>query len=77
MSSTRSTQIQAGSILTACIRCGRILVPDEISLTKKLINRGAAEFLCLSCLSVRFDVSEDTLREKIAYFREMGCTLFR
>ena len=62
----------------ACCRsCGRPLLPDEIALTKKLVNRGAREFLCLACLSAHFQVSEETLREKIRQFREMGCTLFR
>ena len=69
-------QKQAGTDMPACIRCGRILHPDEIGLTRKLVNRGAEEFLCISCLSARFGVPEETLREKIAQYREMGCTLF-
>ena len=67
---------QAGKIMPACIACGRALHPDEIALTKKLINRGAEEFLCISCLSRKFEVTEETLRDKIVQFREMGCTLF-
>ena len=59
-----------------CSLCGRSLIPDEIALTKKLINRGTSRFFCLSCLSVHFDVSEDALQAKIREFREMGCTLF-
>ena len=61
---------------TVCHICGRPLVPDECALTKKLINHGAVEFMCLSCLAKHFDVSEEVLREKIRQFREMGCTLF-
>ena len=61
---------------TVCHICRRPLVPDECALTKKLINRGAAEFMCLSCLSEHFDVPEEVLLEKIRQFREMGCTLF-
>ena len=67
---------QAGSPLPVCICCSRVLHPDEIALTKKLINRGAREFLCLPCLARRLDVPEDALREKIIQFRRMGCTLF-
>ena len=67
---------QAGSELPACAVCGRILVPDEIAMTRKLINRGAREFMCLTCLSRKFDVPEEILRDKILQFREMGCTLF-
>ena len=59
-----------------CRTCGRRLTKDEIALTRKLVNRGAAEFCCLSCLADHFQVSEDALREKIIQFREMGCTLF-
>ena len=61
---------------TRCTVCGRSLVNDEIALTKKMINRGATDFLCLSCLARRFDVPEEILLEKIEQFREMGCTLF-
>ena len=59
-----------------CSGCGRLLIPDEIALTKKLINRGTARFFCLSCLSVHFDVSEEDLLVKIREFREIGCSLF-
>jgi hypothetical protein len=59
-----------------CAQCSRQLVPDEIALTKKMVNRGTDHFYCLSCLSRHFDVTEKILREKIAEFREMGCTLF-
>ena len=45
-------------------------------MTRKMINRGAQEFLCLSCLAARFRVPEQVLREKIREFRAMGCTLF-
>ena len=62
--------------MPCCVFCGKILKPDEIALTKKLINRGAKDYLCLKCLAGRFDVSEETLLEKIAEFRKMGCTLF-
>ena len=60
-----------------CCRCGRLLVPDETALTKKMINRGADRFYCLSCLADHFEVTEEILRQKIREFREMGCTLFK
>jgi len=59
-----------------CKVCGRGLVHDEVALTKKIYNRTAKEFMCLSCLAKIFDVSEDTLKGKIAEFKNMGCTLF-
>ena len=59
-----------------CISCGRAVTRDEKALTRKLINRGADSFYCLSCLSILFEVPEETLKEKIVQFRKMGCTLF-
>ena len=59
-----------------CIHCGRSLTDDEIALHKRLINRGAKEHLCLSCLARFFSCSEDVLHDKIAYFRSIGCMLF-
>lgn len=59
-----------------CGLCGKALAPDEIALTKKLINRGATAYFCLDCLAARFDVSKQELRSKIQEYREMGCTLF-
>lgn len=63
--------------MTLCAGCGRPLTKDEIALTKKLVNRGAESFLCLSCLAEKFGVSEELLMEKIVQFRQMGCTLFQ
>lgn len=60
----------------SCFQCGRAVSPDEIGLTKKLINRGATKWLCYACLSRRFDVSVDVLLRKVEEFREMGCLLF-
>lgn len=59
-----------------CIRCGRELTGNEIGLHKKLINRGAESFMCITCLSEYFNVSEDALRKKVEQFREQGCALF-
>ena len=59
-----------------CIKCGRELTNDEIGLFKKLVNRGAQKFMCISCMSEYFEVSEEALRKKIKQYKEMGCTLF-
>ena len=61
---------------TECLQCGRKLTPDDVGATKKLINRGAERFFCVSCLASQFGVSEDKLREKIEYWRSTGCLLF-
>lgn len=60
-----------------CIHCGRPLTDDEIALHKRLINRGAEHFLCLSCLAEYFRCTEEMLRDKIDYFRSIGCLLFK
>ena len=59
-----------------CIVCGRKLDNDDIGLTKKLINRGSTEFMCIYCLGEKFKVTPQKLREKIKEFKEQGCLLF-
>ncbi|MDD6094360.1 MAG: hypothetical protein PUC29_01275 [Clostridia bacterium] len=59
-----------------CIKCGKKLNYNEIGLHKKMVNRGATEFMCISCLSEHFKISEEELLRKIEYFRRTGCTLF-
>lgn len=59
-----------------CMKCGRQLTYDEVALHRKLINRGSTEFMCITCLGEYFKVNEDVLRERIAYFKKTGCTLF-
>ena len=59
-----------------CRECGAFLSSDEIGIYKKMVNRGANSFLCITCLAAHFDCTEDDLREKIEYFRKSGCTLF-
>ncbi len=62
--------------MSACKQCGRTLVPDEIAIYKRLVNRGATEYLCLTCFAEKYRVTEEQLHEKIRFFRNMGCTLF-
>lgn len=59
-----------------CMKCGRQLTYDEVALHRKLINRGSTEFMCITCLGEYLKADEDTLRERIRYFKETGCTLF-
>jgi hypothetical protein len=60
-----------------CKICGTELTRDEIGLTKKLINRGATDFLCISCLAKKFDMTEEECRTLIVHFRDAGCHLFQ
>lgn len=62
--------------ITLCRKCRSPLIPDEIAMTKKLINRGTEVFYCLDCLAQAFDVERGDLERKILEFKEGGCTLF-
>lgn len=62
--------------MARCMKCGRVLVNDEIGMHKKMINRAAREFMCLSCLAAEYRCSEELLRKKMEQFRRMGCMLF-
>lgn len=64
-------------MLTAkCMKCDRLLANDEIGLHKKLYNRAAQEFMCVSCSARYLEVSEELLFGKIQDFKRAGCTLF-
>lgn len=59
-----------------CLQCGKGVTPDEIGLTKKLINRGTTQWLCYGCMAKHFEVPVELLHRKVEEFRAMGCTLF-
>lgn len=59
-----------------CIKCSKLLGKDEIGIYKKLVNRGAREFMCMACLSRYFKVDEKLIREKAEFFKKQGCALF-
>ena len=59
-----------------CRKCEKLLIPDEIAMTKKLINRGTTIYYCIDCLAEAFDVKKEDFEAKIQYFKEIGCTLF-
>lgn len=63
--------------MSTCKKCGRELNGNDIGLTKKLINRGSTEFLCINCIAEKFDCSKELLEEKIKQFKSAGCTLFK
>ncbi len=59
-----------------CRECGKELTHDEIGLYRRLVNRGAKDFLCIECLAAYFRISVDVLRKRIQTFKADGCTLF-
>ena len=62
--------------METCGECGAAPSRDEIAVTKKLVNRGATVFYCVSCLARYFDVTPQDIKERIQYFKQTGCTLF-
>ena len=64
------------SVKTDCLKCGKALTSDEIALHKKIINRGAEEFMCINCCAEYFSVTVELLEEKIVRFKKSGCQLF-
>lgn len=64
--------------MAICNKCGVELHKDEKAIYKRLINRAAGEeeLLCKACLADKLGVTEAVINEKIAHFREIGCTLF-
>lgn len=59
-----------------CMQCGREVTPDEIGMTKKMVNRGAVRFFCMDCLAQYHGIPVENLYVKLEQFREDGCTLF-
>lgn len=61
-----------------CKKCGKAeLSGDELAIYRKLVNKGATEFLCLDCLAEYFRCPRSDIEERIRYYRESGtCTLF-
>ncbi len=59
-----------------CKECGRPLTITDVGATKKLINRGAEEFRCISCLARHFEVEEALIFQKIKEWHQQGCELF-
>ena len=62
--------------MSICYQCSKELSHNEIGIYKKLINRGAEEFLCKHCLAQKLKVTPELLDEKILQFKNQGCTLF-
>lgn len=62
--------------MSSCAKCGKTLTGDEIGLTRKLVNRGATEFMCIDCLAAAFGTSRANLEAMVERFRESGCSLF-
>lgn len=59
-----------------CITCDKELTNDDIGFHKKMINRGATEYMCIQCIADYYGITVEKAHEMIERFREQGCTLF-
>lgn len=61
-----------------CRQCGAALGGDDIAIYRKLVDRGAEDFLCIDCLAAYFKCPREEIEKRIRWYRESGnCTLFR
>ena len=49
---------------------------DTIGINKKLLGKGIRNFYCMDCLADYLNCTVQDLEDKIAEFKEEGCTLF-
>ena len=59
-----------------CTKCGAELCQLDKALHRKMISRGATEFMCKNCLAEYFQTTTAHLDELAAYYKSAGCTLF-
>lgn len=64
--------------IETCSSCGKSpLTKDEVALNKKLIDKKTLTYYCLPCLADYLEVSVEELLDKIEFFKDEGCTLFK
>lgn len=62
---------------STCKKCRKPLESDAIPIYKKLIDRGAEEYLCIDCLAEHIGTSRKHIEDLIDYYTESGtCALF-
>ena len=60
-----------------CKTCGKLLHGDEIALYRKLVDRRASEYLCLSCYAEHVQTDVSNLQSLIDFYHRTGiCSLF-
>lgn len=70
-------QGKGGKAVSCCKECGAELLADDIAIYRKLVNRGASEFLCIDCLAEKLSTTREEIERLIEYYRSTGkCTLF-
>ncbi|MBR4452398.1 MAG: hypothetical protein IKS39_11220 [Clostridia bacterium] len=59
-----------------CLSCEKPLTQDDIGFHRKMVNRGAREFMCIDCLCDYFGITREKADEMIEKFKSMGCSMF-
>lgn len=64
--------------MAECRKCRRELSHNERAIYLRLVDRTAKDedLLCKFCLAEHFEVSVETVDEKIEHFKRTGCLLF-
>ena len=57
---------------STCFKCGKPLESDAIPIYKKMINRGAEEFMCIGCLADYVQMPRSAIESLIDYYTESG-----
>ena len=60
-----------------CKKCGRDLVPIDVSFTLKFEGRGSEEYFCRACIAEKYGYTEDDLDRFAEKWKAEGCELFR
>ena len=67
---------QRGGDASRCLSCGTGIVPLDMSLTMKFVDRAARRYYCKRCLAREMNTTEAQLDEMAAFFRARHCALF-
>ena len=59
-----------------CVACSAELTSTDIGFHKKMVNRGADEFMCIDCLCEYFGITREKAESMIETFKAAGCSLF-
>ena len=60
-----------------CAYCDKVkLSKNDIGLNKKLIHQQVERMMCMTCLAVYFEMTEDELNDIIERYKRQGCALF-
>ena len=57
---------------TTCRTCGAPLHGDDIAIYRKLVYRGAEDFLCISCLADYFKCPKEEIEKRIHHNRRLA-----